>query len=149
MYGSDAKTASEHLVRLGFLKTAQISKNASGYVVVNSAMVEAIKAYEKERGLAEDGQLSSSTAKKLAEDASNYYELGSRNLTKGMSGTDVSELKNILIDCGVLMGKKKGKYDTTMLDETILEVLEMYLGDNGQEWNGVVNSTVVAFLKGR
>lgn len=36
-----------------------------------------------------------------------------------------------------------------MLDETILEVLEMYLGDNGQEWNGVVNSTVVAFLKGR
>ena len=66
-----------------------------------------------------------------------------------MSGTDVSELKNILIDCGVLMGKKKGKYDTTMLDETILEVLEMYLGDNGQEWNGVVNSTVAAFLKGR
>lgn len=149
MYGSDVKTASEHLVKLGFLKTTQISKNASGYIVVNNAMVDAIKAYEKERGLTEDGQLSSTTARKLAEDADNYYELGSRNLIKGMSGTDVSELKNILIDRGVLMGKKKGKYDATTLDETILEVLEMYLGDNGQEWNGVVNSTVVAFLKGK
>ena len=36
-----------------------------------------------------------------------------------------------------------------MIDVRILEVLEMYLGDNGQEWNGVVNSTVAAFLKGR
>ena len=149
MYGSDVKTASDYLVKLGFLKTTQISKNASGYVVVNNVMVDAIKAYEKERGLTEDGQLSSSTARKLVEDADNYYELGSRNLTKGMSGTDVSELKNILIDRGVLMGKKKGKYDATTLDETIMEVLEMYLGDNGQEWNGVVNSTVVAFLKGK
>ena len=64
-----------------------------------------------------------------------------------MSGTDVSELKNLLIDKGILKGKRKKKFENTTLDETTVEMLEAYLEENGQDWTGVIDASVIAFLK--
>lgn len=110
-------------------------------------MTVAVTAYENDRGLAEDGQISKTTAIALKNDAESYRRLGSRVLTLGMSGTDVSEFKNLLIDKEIIKGKKKGLYEVTTLDETILEMLEAFLTDNGFDWTGKVDTKVIDYLK--
>ena len=54
---------------------------------------------------------------KLKSYATSYYKLGDRVLKVGMSGTDVAEMKNYLIDKGYLQGTAvKGVilFDTTI-----------------------------------
>lgn len=147
MYGSDVKTASDHLVKLGYLKSSKVSKNTSGYVVYNNDMVEATKAYEKDKGLTVDGQISSTTATSLSSDASTYRELGSRDLTVGMSGTDVAQMKNLLIDKQYIEGMPLGRYDSILFSTALLEKLKLFLDDIGLEWEGKVDSQIVHFLK--
>ena len=141
------KAASDYLIKLGYLTTADIKKNTSGEVQFDDAMTIAVKAYESDRGITEDGQISKTTAIALKNDAESYRRLGSRILALGMSGTDVSELKNLLIDKEIIKGKKKGLYEVTTLDETILEMLEAFLTDNGFDWTGKVDNKVIDYLK--
>jgi hypothetical protein len=129
------------------LTTADIKKNTSGEVLFDDAMTIAVKAYESDRGITEDGQISKTTAIALKNDAESYRRLGSRILALGMSGTDVSELKNLLIDKEIIKGKKKGLYEVTTLDETIFEMLEVFLSDNGFDWTGKVDNKVIDYLK--
>ena len=110
-------------------------------------MITAVKQYQEDKNITIEDKITNATALALKNDASNYKKLGSRTLTVGMSGTDVSELKNILIEKGVLKGKSKRKYEETVLDETIAEMLEAYLLENGIAWAGKVDSKVVSFLK--
>ena len=147
MYGSDVKTASDHLVKLGYLKSSQVSKNTSGYVVYNDDMVEATKAYEKDKGLTVDGKISSTTANQLSSDASSYRELGSRDLTVGMSGTDVAQMKNLLIEKNYIIGVPLGRYESILFSSELLERLKLFLDDIGLEWEGKVDSQIVRFLK--
>lgn len=147
MTGEDVELLSGFFVKLNYMSADDILKNQSGAIECNDAMVKAANSYQKDKGFTVEDRIDKSTALALQKDAKNYRKLGSRVLTEGMSGTDVSELKNILIDKGVLKGKKKGKYDETTLDETIVEMLEAYLIDNGIDWTGKVDSKVVSFLK--
>jgi len=147
MYGSDVKTASDYLIKLGYLKSSQVSKNTSGDVVYNSDMSDAVKAYEKDKGLTVDGQISKSTATSLSADASSYRELGSRDLTVGMSGTDVAQMKNLLIDKQYIEGMPLGRYESILFSTALLEKLKLFLDDIGLEWEGKVDSQIVHFLK--
>lgn len=147
LFGSDVKTASDHLVKLGYLKSSQITKNASGHVQFNEDMVEATKLYEKDKGITEDGTINKETATALASDALNYRELGSRDLTLGMSGTDVTEMRNLLIDKGYIEGSAQGKYESSSFDTHLLDALKAFLDDIGLEWENKVDSQIVRFLK--
>lgn len=147
MYGSDVKSASNYLVILGYLSSSQVKENSSGHVIFNNDMVEATKAYEKEKGLIIDGQITKSTASSLSADASSYRALGSRELTVGMSGTDVAEMKNLLIEKYYITGAPLGRYESVSFNEDLLEKLKMFLDDFGLEWEGKVDSQIVRYLK--
>ena len=129
------------------MKSSDVEKNSLGYVICNSKMVDAIKAYQKDRGLTVDGIIGKATSITLKDDATTYYKLGDRILTEGMSGTDVSELKNLLIDKGIIKGKKKEKFDVTKLDETMCEEIESFITESGNKWRGVIDKDVIALLK--
>jgi peptidoglycan hydrolase-like protein with peptidoglycan-binding domain len=147
MSGPDVKTASDYLIKLGYLEHSKTKRNTDGTVAFDDNFEEAVKAYQRDKELLEDGELAKGTATYLAEDAGRYRSLGSRDLTVGMSGTDVTEMKNLLIDKGYSRVKKKGKYDVTTFDSSLLEVLQLFLDDIGLEWEGKVDSDMVRFLK--
>lgn len=147
LYGTDIKTASDHLVKLGYLNTSQVTKNTSGFVLFNDDMVAATKSYERDKGLTEDGSISIELATTLASDALNYRALGSRDLTLGMSGTDVSEMKNLLIEKGYIEGTPLGRYESSTFNTSLLEGLKLFLNDIGLEWEDKVDSQIVRFLK--
>lgn len=147
LYGSDIKTASDHLIKLGYLNSSQVTKNASGFVQFNDEMVEATKAYQKDKGATEDGTINKETATALASDALNYRALGSRDLTLADMGTDVTEMKNLLIDKGYCEGEKSGKYQQTLFSSALLSDLKRFLDDIGLDWEGKVDAQMVRFLK--
>jgi len=141
------KILADLFVKLDYMNASDIKKNASGVVECDDVMIKAANAYQEEKSFTVEDKITKETALALKSDSEKYRKLGSRVLVAGMSGTDVSELKNILIDKGVLKGKKRGKYDETVLDDTIVEMLEAYLVENGFVWTGKVDSGVISFLK--
>ena len=148
MSGEDIKLLSDFFVKLNYMTANNIMKNSSGIVECNEAMIKAAREYQADKGFTIEDKITSATALALKTDSANYRKLGSRIITAGTTGTDVSEFKNLLIDLGVIKGKKKAKYDETQFDETIAEMLEAYLTENGVEWAGKVDSRVVTYLKG-
>ena len=132
---------------MGYLKASQVSRNADDNVVFNDAMVEALNAYENDKGLPEDSKITQETAAKLAADGISYKALGSRDLTLGMSGTDVTEMMNLLIEKGYIDGEPVNKFDSTLFGSSLLESLIKFLDDIGLDWEGKVDSQMVVFLK--
>lgn len=147
MSGSDVTKTSDYLVKLGYLQFAMLKKDTRGNVVYDDNMVKAVQAYQKDKELLEDGELAKGTATYLAFDAMEYRALGSRDLTVGMSGTDVTAMKNLLIDKGYSDAKKVSKYEVTLFDTSLLDVLKLFLNDIGLDWEGKVDSQMVKFLK--
>ena len=94
---------SNTLMRLGFLKPAT-DKN-------NQDFVEAIKAFQQERGLTATGVINESTQQALAEAR---WRLGDRILLLStpslMRGDDVSSLQERLVEMGFNCGKVDGIY---------------------------------------
>ena len=96
-------------------------------------------------GLTADGIAGSTTCDKLEAYAKTYYKLGDRVLKVGMSGTDVAEMKNYLIDKGYLQGVTvKG---VILFDTTIESALKAFLADVGLEWAGQTDSDIVFYVK--
>jgi hypothetical protein len=78
-------------------------------------------------------------------------QLGSRTLRKGMSGTDVTELVNILLrkqylkmDNGTV--QVTGSYS---FDETIEGAVKKFQSDNGLTVDGICGSTTIYYLKNK
>jgi len=147
MYGTDVKTLSEHLIKLEYLDPKKVSKNSNGQIVYDDTMASAVISYKIDRGLDPDSTVTKTMATLISSDVTNYRKLGSRTLTVNMSGTDVSELKNLLLAKGILKGKPKKKFENTTLDETTVEMLEAYLEACGFDWPGKIDASVIAFLK--
>ena len=147
MYGSDVTTASDHLISLGYLKPNQITRHTSGYVVFNDSMVRAINAYERDKGLIEDGEITKATAAELLKDVLEYRELGNRELTIGVVGTDVAEMKNLLIEKGYAPEPKLGRFDIIEFNLELFDCLDVFLRDVGLEWEGKVDTRIVQLLK--
>jgi hypothetical protein len=78
-------------------------------------------------------------------------KLGSRTLKKGMSGTDVTELVNILLRKEYLKldgggTQVTGSYD---FDETIEGAVKKFQSDNGLTSDGICGSTTIYYLKNK
>ena len=145
LYGADVKQLTDGLVKSEYIKSSQVKKNTSGYVLYDDTVFEAVKAFQKDMGLTADGIAGSTTCDKLEAYAKTYYKLGDRVLKVGMSGTDVAEMKNYLIDKGYLQGTTvKG---AILFDTTIENALKAFLADVGLEWAGQTDSDIVFYVK--
>jgi hypothetical protein len=81
--------------------------------------------------------------------SSKYLKLGSRTLIKGMSGTDVTELINILLSKKYLTSDSgqthvSGSY---VYDETIEDTIKQFQSDNGLQSDGICGATTIYYLK--
>lgn len=78
-------------------------------------------------------------------------KLGSRTLQKGMSGTDVTELVNILLRKQYLKldGGRTEVTGSYNYDETIEGAVKKFQSDNGLTNNGVCGSTTIYYLKNK
>ncbi|GHU67064.1 hypothetical protein FACS189413_01170 [Bacteroidia bacterium] len=63
--GTDIKVLATLLVKHGYLAESAIEKDEQGYVICNTAMVTAIKAFQKDAGLTADGYAGAATIKAL------------------------------------------------------------------------------------
>ena len=92
-----------------------------------------------------DGVAGTTTINKLDSYAEKFRKLGDRVLSVGMYGTDVTEMKNLLIEKGYIKGKTvKG---ITTFDTAIESALKLFLNDVGIEWTGKTDSDIVFYLK--
>ena len=145
LYGADVKQLTEWLVKCEYLKPSLVYKNSSGYIVYDENVVAAVTAFQKDMGLTADGLAGSTTVEKLKSYAASYYKLGDRVLKVGMTGTDVAQMKNYLIDKGYLEGPKvKG---AILFDANIEKGLKTFLADVGLDWNGQTDSDIVFYVK--
>lgn len=145
LYGSDVKQLTDWLVKCDYLDSSMVTKNSSGYVVYDDVVVTSVKEFQKDMEILVDGNAGQITVDKLKAYADAYHKLGDRILKVGMSGTDVSEMKNYLIDKGYLEAPKaKG---AILFDVTIENGLKSFLADVGLEWLGQTNSDIVFFVK--
>jgi murein L,D-transpeptidase YcbB/YkuD len=78
-------------------------------------------------------------------------QLGARTLKKGMSGTDVTELVNILLRKKYLKLDDGGTVVTGSytIDETIEGAVKKFQSDNGLTSDGVCGSTTIYYLKNK
>lgn len=78
-------------------------------------------------------------------------QLGARTLKKGMAGTDVTELVNILLKKEYLILDDGGTHVTGIytFDETIESVVKKFQTDNGLTSDGVCGPTTIYYLKNK
>ena len=120
-------------------------------------MSNAIKQFQRTKNLVEDGVAGSSTIYMLKSHADIYnaqmnnsikehkINLGDRVLKKGMEGTDVTQLKNILIDKGCISGNLvKG---SILFDAEIEKAVIEFQRKTGIDADGIVEFQTVYFLK--
>lgn len=132
-------------------------KDNLGNVTCCSNMSDAIKKFQRTNNLTVDGMAGKTTINTLKTYAANYSKpvtspgtnqkinLGDRILKKGMQGTDVTQLKNILIDKGYLSGPlAKGP---TLYDVEIEKAVIKFQKKTGIDADGIVEVQTVYFLK--
>ena len=148
--GGDVKELAEHLIRHGFLNREHIVIVGSN-ATCNTHMETAIKNFQRECGLTVDGKAGSTTITHIrnytppvAEDVSKI-NLGDRVLQKGMTGSDVTQLKNILIDKEYLSGELVKGIAT--FDQSIHDAVVAFQRAIGIDADGIVNAQTVYFLK--
>lgn len=149
------KELADYLIKHGFLKKELITINDS-YTSCNIHMETAIKNFQRECGLTVDGKAGTTTITRIrsyvptqattevAKDASNI-NLGDRVLKKDMAGSDVTQLKNLLIDKKYLSGELvKG---SSTFDQGTYNAVVAFQTAIGIDADGIVNAQTVYFLK--
>ena len=143
-YGADVKSLTDLLIKHKYL-TKSVTINSSGYVVYDLYVRDAVRAFQKDAGLAQDGIAGNMTITKLKSWQPQVYNLGDRVLKKYMQGTDVTQLKNILIDKGFI-GKPFVK-GNTVFDDTIERAVKQFQNKIGIDATGVVDTQTLYFLR--
>lgn len=144
-YGADVKALTDLLVKHKYIEKASVNTNYLGYVVFDSEVRDAVRSFQKDAGITQDGIAGSSTIAKLQVWIPHNYNLGDRLLKKGMQGTDVTQLKNILIDKEYIDKPfVKGKTD---FDIEIERALKRFQDSIGIEATGEVDTQTLYFLK--
>lgn len=83
--------------------------------------------------------------------SNNYLSLGSRNLSLGKSGTDVTELINILIRKGYLTTNTRLSYVTGIYeyDNTVMDAVKRFQRNNGLQDDGICGPSTIYYLKNK
>lgn len=145
LYGADVKLLTDNLVKYGYMNKSKVKTNYLGYVIYDENVVDAVKRFQKDMGLIADGIVGSTTISKLTAYEENFKKLGDRVLSVGMFGTDVTEMKNLLIEKGYLEGAESKGVST--FDVKLETALKAFLNDIGIEWAGKTDSDIIFYLK--
>jgi peptidoglycan hydrolase-like protein with peptidoglycan-binding domain len=115
-------------------------------------METAIRNFQRTCGISVDGKAGPATITRIrnyvpaeTQTDNNNLSLGDRELKKGMTGSDVTQLKNILIDKEYLSGESA--IGITTFDQSIHNAVVAFQRAIGIDANGIVNAQTVYFLK--
>lgn len=144
-YGADVKALTDLLVKHKYIARSSVGTNYLGYVVYDSEVKNAVRAFQKDAGLSQDGIAGNATITQLQTWVPKVYNLGDRVLKKEMRGADVTQLKNILIDKGFL--EKPFVKGETLFDTAIETALKRFQDSIGIDTTGTVDAQTFYFLK--
>ena len=111
------------------MDASDVNKNYAGDIVCDLKMVNAIKSFQKEAKLQADGIAGAGTIQALKTWSPIKYTLGDRVLKIGMQGTDVAQLRKLLIEKGFIKDSPSENsilFDSQM--ESIILVLQKVAG---------------------
>lgn len=153
LYGNDVSELTSLLVSRKYLHSSWITMQ-NGYPVYNARVVSAVKRFQKDAGILQDGIINSTTAEKLqAWDASkSTLVLGIRNISYQddavLAGNDVDELIALLRKAGFSPDPAKLKYQNgkAIFTEDIEIAVKLFQAYNGLNANGVVDETTIKKL---
>lgn len=152
IHGSDVDQLVPYLVRNYYLKDGVVAKKG-GYYVYDSNVVNAVKHFQKDAGLTQDGKLTSSgvSALKSWSASQTTIPLGFRELSAvaETSGFDVDELIQLLINAGFSPDPAKLKKSGShyVFTDDILTAIKMFQAYNDIQPNGELNSATLSKLK--
>ena len=152
IYGSDVDQLVQYLVRYYYVKDGVVSKKG-GYYVYDSHVVNAVKHFQKDAGLTQDGKLTSVVLTKLKSwsPSQTTIPLGFRELSASdeTSGFDVDELVQLLINAGFSPDSVKLKMSGShyVFTDDILTAIRMFQAYNGIQPNGELNPATLFKLK--
>lgn len=127
------------------MKVSDIDRSSSGDVICNLKMTSAIKTFQKDAKLQADGIAGTGTIRILKGWLTTEYTLGDRVLKKGMKGTDVTQLKNLLMEKGFMKGEHTNF--ATLFDDLLENVIMAIQKTAGIEVTGEVNKETLAYIK--
>lgn len=152
IHGSDVNQLVLYLVRYYYLKDGVVSKRG-GYFVYDSNVVNAVKHFQKDAGLIQDGRLTSDgfAILKSWSASKTTIPLGFRDLSASaeISGYDVDELIQLLINAGYSPDPSKLKKSGShyVFTEDVLIAVKAFQAYNSIQPNGELNATTLAKLK--
>lgn len=152
IHGSDVDQLVPYLVRYYYLKDGVVSKKG-GYFVYDSNVVNAVKHFQKDAGLTQDGKATSSviTALKGWSASKTTIPLGFRELSSAAetSGHDVDELVQLLINAGYSPDPAKLKRSGThyVFTEDVVIAIKAFQAYHGIQPDGLLTSSTLTKLK--
>lgn len=153
LYGNDVSTLTSLLVAKKYLNGSWISMQ-HGYPVYNARVVSAVKRFQKDAGLTQDGIATSAVVSKLQnwDGSKSTLALGVRELAynsdASLSGYDVNELIALLRKTGFPpdSSKLQDRDGKAVFTQDIENAVKLFQAYNGLETTGVVNETTIKKL---
>lgn len=145
VYGADVKALVELLIKHHYFMKEATQTNYLGYIVYDKQVQDAVRSFQSDAGLTPDGIAGSQTITRLKTWVPKVYDLGDRLLKKGMRGSDVTQLKNILIDKGLL--EKPFAKGSIVFDASLESALKAFQNSIGIDASGILDAQTLYFLK--
>lgn len=155
-YGNDVQQITNLLVAKNYMKAGWLtSKN--GYPVYDARVISAVKRFQKDAGLTQDGKISSSLLSSLQswDESNTTMLLGIRTLAYNadspVSGADVAELIELLNKAGFPPNPKKLEYSGSkaVFTKDIETAVRLFQAYNGLSVTGNVDDTTLTKLKSK
>jgi len=153
LYGNDVSTLISLLISKKYLYSSWITMQ-KGYPVYNTHVVNAVKRFQKDAGLLQDGIVTFSFVSRLQnwDESKSTLILGIRNLSyianSNLDGNDVNELIALLRKAGFPPNPTKLKYNgvKAIFTKDIETAVKLFQTYNGLEATGVVDEETITKL---
>lgn len=152
IHGSDVDALVPYLVRYHYLKDGVVSKK-SGFHVYDSNVVSAVKHFQKDAGLTQDGKVTSTVISELKNWSvdKTTIPLGFRALSASAqtSGYDVDELVQLLINAGYSPDPSKLRKSGShyVFTDDVMTAVKAFQAFNNMSPTGEVNAATITKLK--
>lgn len=154
LYGNDVSKLTALLVQKNYLSSSWVTTQ-KGYSVYNARVMDAVKRFQKDAGLTQNGVVTTALVEKLENwDASNTtYILGIRTLQYNADsktvGNDVGELIALLNKAGYPPNPQKLEYvgSKAVFTADVAIAVKLFQAYNGLTANGVVDEATITKLK--
>ncbi len=149
-YGADVSELSNLLIKKKYIRASWL-KQKSGYTLYDPTIVSAVKRFQKDAGLPQNGNVDATTSAKLSSWNENKTTmmLGVRDMSIGMSGKDVDELIALLRKAGYAPDPEKLKFENNnaIFTEDVKIAVKVFQAYNKLTPNGEVDATTLTKLK--